>query len=381
MSAENKQSLGEIEITRGIAILAVLLIHITGLPLRVLEPGSASFLFYTLINRGMQFAVPLFLMISALVLAYGTGLGEKINWSKVYRKRWQRVVVPFLVWTTLYLALRFFIIRDIPYISLKQGLLWYGFGKGFFHLYFLSVVIQFYLLFPVIHKFWRTFKPNFITAILLFGSVQVVFYWLNKLYIYQHFSYTGSLIFSYSSPIGIGLWMGYNNGHWAAWWKKYRAFFIAVAVAAGVFYINRYLASLDGVRISTFYFQMAWALYVSTLGICMIFLARHLAAKEGTIGSFLPGVFSKAGQYSYGSYLVHPFFLLVWQKIYIPKESPGLDLSVWGGFLVILGLSCVTTYLLERTFLARLLFGVPPKGINGLTGLSEIQKQNRSPRA
>ncbi|PHJ37116.1 hypothetical protein P378_18175 [Desulforamulus profundi] len=79
MSAENKQSLGEIEITRGIAILAVLLIHITGLPLRVLEPGSASFLFYTLINRGMQFAVPLFLMISALVLAYGTGWGRRLT--------------------------------------------------------------------------------------------------------------------------------------------------------------------------------------------------------------------------------------------------------------------------------------------------------------
>ncbi|MCL5289894.1 MAG: acyltransferase [Bacillota bacterium] len=361
MSAQKTQSLGEIEVTRGIAILAVLLIHITGLPVRLLEPDSASYLFYTLINRGMQFAVPLFLMISALVLAYGTGLDKEVNRPSFYRKRWQRAVAPFLVWTTLYLALRLFILRDIPYVSLKQGLLWYGFGKGFFHLYFLSVLIQFYLLFPLIHKFWKTFKPNFPAAVFLFGAAQVAFYWLNKLYIYQHFSYPGSLIFSYSLPIGMGLWMGYNAGCWTAWWKKYRVLFITVAVAAGVFYINRHFAILDKVKISTFYFQMAWALYVTALGICMVFLAKWLAAKTDGLSSSLSGMFLQAGQFSYGIYLIHPLFLLVWQKIFVPEGTLAVHLSVWGGFVVILGLSCFATYLLERTFLAKPLFGVTPK--------------------
>lgn len=361
MSVENKQPLGEIEITRGMAILAVLLIHITGLPIRVLEPDSSSYLFYTLINRGMQFAVPLFLMISALVLAYGTGLGKEIPWGKFYLKRWQRAVVPFLVWTTLYLALRFFILQDIHYVTLKQGILWYGFGKGFFHLYFLSVVIQFYLLFPVIHKLWRRYKPNFIAALFIFGTAQVAFYWVNKLYIYQHFSYPGSLVFSYIFPIGMGLWMGYNTECWLAWWKKYRVFILTAALAAGIFYINRHFAILDKVKISTFYFQMAWALYVTALGICMIFLAKWLGGKADAISSSLSRRFIKVGQLSYGVYLIHPFFLLVWQKLVVPEGTPAVHLSVWGGFVVILGLSCFTTYLLERTRLAKPLFGVTPK--------------------
>ncbi|WP_333871604.1 acyltransferase [Desulforamulus putei] len=361
MSAVNKQSLEEIEITRGMAILAVLFIHITGLPVRALEPGISSYIFYTLVNRGMQFAVPLFLMISALVLAYRTGLAAEINLPEFYRKRWRRAVVPFLVWTTLYLALRFLILHDIPYISLKQGLLWYGFGKGFFHLYFLSVVIQFYLLFPVIHKWWRTCRPGFITAVLLFGTAQAAFYWVNRLYIYQHFNYTGSLVFSYIFPIGIGLWMGYNTGYWVPWWKKYRTVFVALAAAAGIFYLNRHFAILDKVKISTFYFQMAWTLYVTALGICVIFLARWLAARQGSPGALLAGFFFKTGQFSYGIYLIHPFFLLVWQKIFVAESTTAMHLSVWGGFFIILGLSCLTTYFLERTVLARPLFGVTPK--------------------
>ncbi|CCO07627.1 acyltransferase [Desulforamulus hydrothermalis] len=360
MKVTDKPSLAAVEITRGMAILAVLLIHISGLPLRLLAPGSGEHFFYTLLNRGMQFAVPLFLMISALVLAYRSGQAD-LCLAEFYRRRWRRAVLPFMVWTTLYLALRFWVLHDIPYFSLKQGLLWYIFGKGFFHLYFLSVVIQFYLLFPLLHRWWRAWQPGFLTVLLLFGAGQVAFYWLNRLYLYQHFTYTGSLLFSYWLPIGCGLWLGYNTAGWDAWWRRRRLYCLVLAAAAGAFYLNRHFAILAGVKISTFYYQMAWALYVTALGTAVIFLARRLAA-----GGPAVGFFGWLGRYSYGIYLIHPFYLLMWQKLVVPHSPAALHLAVAGGLAAVTVLSWLTTRLLERTALAGLLYGVNQTRPSGL---------------
>lgn len=357
-TSAKKLMLNEIELTRGLAILAVVLIHITGYPLRVFEPGSAGYIFYTLLNRGMQFAVPLFLLISALVLAFQMANKQEVNWLNFYQKRWNRAVVPFIVWTTLYLLLRILVIGDIPYYTVKQGLLWYVFGKGFYHLYFLSVVIQLYVLFPLLHKLWRTLKPSFFMVLLIFAFLQVAFYWANKLYIYQIFPYTGSLVFSYIFPIGLGLWLGYNTECWTAWWKKYRFCLAAAVILAGWFYINRYLAALNGVRISTFYIQMAWALYVAALGACVIFLTRALVSREGKTALFLSSFLDITGKLSYGIYLIHPFILLVWQKFFAVQKPLLVHLYVWFGFCTVVVISGMATYLLERTFLAKLLFGI-----------------------
>lgn len=363
VTSTKKLTLPEIELTRGLAILAVVLIHITGYPLRVFEPGTAGYIFYTLINRGMQFAVPLFLLISALVLAFQMANKQEVNWLSFYQKRWNRAVVPFIIWTTLYLLVRIFVIGDVPYYTIKQGLLWYIFGKGFYHLYFLSVVIQLYFLFPLFHKLWKTLKPSFLTTLLIFASLQVAFYWANKLYIYQIFPYTGSLVFSYIFPIGLGLWLGYNTDRWTIWWKSLRPYLILTALLAGGFYINRYMAALNGVRISTFYIQMAWALYVAALGAGVIFLTKQLSLRDGKVALFLSGAFNLIGKLSYGIYLIHPFILLQWQKFFAVQKPLLVHLYVWIGFCAVVTLSGLVTYLLERTFLARYLFGITRKGV------------------
>lgn len=346
-------NLKEIQITRGIAILAVILIHITSVPLEVLPVGTSNHLLYTAINRALQFAVPVFLMVSALVLAYG--LADKIgDWRGFYRKRWARVVVPFMIWTTLYLSLLFITgqARKLP--SIKELILWYGFGKGFYHLYFLSVVIQFYLIFPFIHVFWQRHRPSLFQSILIFGSLQVAFYWLNKLYLYDYFPYSASLILSYMFPIGFGLWLGYNVSAWSNLWARYRVIFITVAILAGSYYVNQYLAVVAGQRINTFYFQMAWLLYATAMGICFIFLARILQRAALRISTIL----DKIGGLSFGIYLVHPFFLVLWQRVLSPVEANDVHLFTILGFVIILVLSSLVTYYLERTILARPLYGV-----------------------
>ncbi|ABO51613.1 acyltransferase 3 [Desulforamulus reducens MI-1] len=355
-----RATLQEIEISRGIAILAVVIIHMTSIPLEVLKPGTHSHTFYTIINRGLQFAVPLFLMISALVLAYGLGRDKPANWQDFYRKRWHRAVVPFLVWTTLYILLRLVATHDVGVPSLKEIVLWYGFGKGFYHLYFLSVVIQFYLFFPFIHYLWKRYNPNIWIILVLFGALQIAFYWVNKLYLYQRFPYSGSLVLSYVFPIGIGLWLGYQASCWLRWWEKVRFLVTAVAVTAGFFYLQQHLAIVAGQRINTFHYQIAWVLYVTALAIGVIFLARAMLHVVPLARALI-----KLGQLSFGIYLVHPFFLALWQHFLSPVTASEVHLFTWGGLAIILTLSALVTYVLERTIFAKPLYGLSKrKAIN-----------------
>ncbi|MEG6523102.1 acyltransferase [Desulfotomaculum sp. 1211_IL3151] len=350
----NKGKLKEIQSTRGIAILAVVLIHITSIPLEVLPAGVPSHTVYTGINRALQFAVPLFLMVSALVLAYGIGTDGAIKWRDFYRKRWIRVVVPFMVWTTLYLSLLFITghVGKVP--TLKELLLWYGFGKGFYHLYFLSVVIQFYLVFPFLHVFWYRYRPSLVNTIIILATLQVAFYWINRMYLYPHFPYTASLLPSYIFPIGVGLWLGYNVSAWNHLWTRYRVLIGIFAILSGSFYVQQYLAVLAGHRINTFYFQMVWLLYATTIGICIIFLSRLL--QQGACGK--SAIIGKIGELSFGIYLVHPFFLMLWQRVFSPVTANEVHLFTCLGLVIILTLSGLVTYGLERTILAKPLYGI-----------------------
>lgn len=354
--AAKRQWLGEIEISRGLAILAVLLIHITGLPVREFPPGSPAYLFYVLINRGCQFAVPLFLMISALVLAHRCG-GEQLDRRAFYLSRGRQVVVPYLVWTTIALGFRFLVLGETVPRSVNPWAFWYLCGKGYFHLYFLVIIIQFYLLFPLLQSAWRRCRPGFGTALAVFAAAQVAFYWLNRLCIYEHFPYPGSILFSYIFPIGIGFWLGGNVPRWAAWWRACRWGIAAAAALAGAVYIRLSLLSLSGQAINTFAFQTAWQIYVTALGILVIFLSRRLLRSTTAEAALRLRGLRAVSRDSFGIYLMHPFILFFWQKLIHPTAPLGLHLSVWAGLLFILGGSMAGVWLAQRLSLGAVLFG------------------------
>ena len=57
----------EFENMRGIAILAVVIIHVTAGATITYTSGSISYFSYNIVNSFLQFAVPLFLFISSVV--------------------------------------------------------------------------------------------------------------------------------------------------------------------------------------------------------------------------------------------------------------------------------------------------------------------------
>lgn len=79
-----KQRITYLDLLRGIAILAVVTIHVTSYPVAFLSMDSTVYPLYFILNAASQFAVPAFLFLSSLVLFYRYDGGVQGNWLLFY---------------------------------------------------------------------------------------------------------------------------------------------------------------------------------------------------------------------------------------------------------------------------------------------------------
>ncbi len=87
----------------------------------------------------------LFLMLTALVLTYNYGHRKKLNWLRFWRRRYWLVVPAYVTWSAIYYAADGRTRGAFPSAFLHD----LETADARFHLYFLLVSMQIYLLFPV----------------------------------------------------------------------------------------------------------------------------------------------------------------------------------------------------------------------------------------
>lgn len=96
----------------------------------------------------LQFGRDVFFSITGFVLVYST-IGRPVAALPFWRKRLTFVVVPYLVWSLIYYVVDLVI---APYPAFSWGTLGLDVidGNAFYHLYFLLVSMQLYLVFPLL---------------------------------------------------------------------------------------------------------------------------------------------------------------------------------------------------------------------------------------
>lgn len=102
-----KERIPQLDIFRAIAIFAVLAIHATSRTLAE-TLGTNMFHPFLFINKFSQFAVPSFIFLSGFVLFYNyidRPLGGK-TLGKFYTRRLLYIIVPYVVFSLLYFALK-----------------------------------------------------------------------------------------------------------------------------------------------------------------------------------------------------------------------------------------------------------------------------------
>ncbi len=160
----------EIHFFRILACIMVIIIHTTATPVVTLTPNSPPQLLFTLLNRFSKPSVPMFVFMSGFLLNT-LYIGKPLKWLSFWKKRLPKLFMPYFIWASLYFII--YATQGYYPVDLKfylKGLLQ---GSFIYHLYFMVIIIQFYLAYPIFH--WLQSKVGTEKLFLLTLMVQFLF--------------------------------------------------------------------------------------------------------------------------------------------------------------------------------------------------------------
>lgn len=223
--------LESLDICRGIAILAVLFIHVSGHFLPALHAAKSSApphgAWYALAvpNLDAQWAVPCFLMLSAF--ANALSFSRTPDLGRYAKRRAQSAALPYVLWSGVYLAVNF-ALGHLHHLSIGHTAKILLTGTAEFHLYFFVLVIELYVLLPLLLPLFQR-RPAFWTVALGAIAVQAIVYALNRFVLLHRFQ---STILWDILPAALGLWLWSRLGRWPGIFRRGLLPALAVTAAA-----------------------------------------------------------------------------------------------------------------------------------------------------
>ncbi len=345
------ERLPAVDVFRGLTILAVVVHHLSGQALRHASAGSTLHLALAVLNRTLHFVVPAFVFMTALVLTRSAR--RRFRLGEYYRARVRTALVPYLLWTVLYVVFRVATGQDSPEAlsDPERWRVWLQYGKGYFHLYFLLIVLQFYLMLPLLLPLWRR-RPPFAAVLLGACAAQLLVYFLNRAGA-LNFRFPGTMVLWYLLPITLGMYFGAYEGAFERFWHLRWRWLLAAATLALAWYLPISLAELGGAPVNTLAYSAANWTYTTVTALGLFGVAHALAAASTWWSSSL----RQLGNLSLQVYLLHPAALLYLERWGFPGNSGWFALVVLGYAVIAIGFPALLAQLLARTPVSRWLFG------------------------
>ena len=151
----------EISVLNVLFCLMVIFIHVTAAPLtgHNTTENVSKILFY--IQRMCGVAVHGFVFLSSLKLFLKDT--SQINYRKYIKSRLRKIYLPYLIFVIIYYL--FEVTRGFYDFNVSQLFKFILFGSGESHFYFIFVIMQFYLLFPLWRKLLKTNKVGLLLLV------------------------------------------------------------------------------------------------------------------------------------------------------------------------------------------------------------------------
>ncbi|HLR65983.1 MAG TPA: acyltransferase [Virgibacillus sp.] len=159
----------EIGFIRAIACLCIVMVHVTA---GFYYENDRTFSWLTqFFNQISRYGTPAFAIISGFLL-YNQAIKRGFQFQKFLQSRFTKIIIPFLIWSFIYLLLKWQYNQfEFPAINssqeIKDFLYVFFTGKSNYHLYFIVIVVQFYLLFPLL-QFIKSKQSLFLLTLIAF---------------------------------------------------------------------------------------------------------------------------------------------------------------------------------------------------------------------
>jgi surface polysaccharide O-acyltransferase-like enzyme len=372
-----KPRIAEIQVLRGFSFLAVVLQHTIGHYAYLPEAQVGDGILLGILLVAAKFAVPVFIFITGLVLFYNYRDG--VHTVDFIRKRCKDVVLPYALWSIVYIIA--FHDEGFPLWSEIYKLPAHLFaGTAMYHLWYVIMIIQFYLLYPLIQKtvswirlvFTRRQITIGLTAIALGFMIltglqhtiaNVATAWDVPLLTPFFSEYSDRNAIYFFLYFVMGIIAGLNLPSWKLFVMKWKKIWIGLYILAAGWLLYRI--------ISHFYSNGAFKIHYNDTLLVQPFMVIFLiisiivmyigavAFQEQASKTLLNGL-NYIGHYSYGAYLAHALMLVV--AVFVTDYGlPGWNLVIrtMVAFIVCTALSVSLAWLLSYLRLSRFMTGTP----------------------
>jgi peptidoglycan/LPS O-acetylase OafA/YrhL len=179
-SRGTRQRLDHVDAMRPIKQTAVISTH----ALIYFSPLSTSFVAASLLTV-THFSRDAFLFVSACMLAYSYRNLTSVQLAPYWKRRFISVGLVYIVWSVIYFPIA--AAQDtstFPYLKIPGSAVFslhglhdflFNFATGYYHLYFLLVLLEFYVLFPAIFWYLQRYPRSRIPVVLGALLWQIVF--------------------------------------------------------------------------------------------------------------------------------------------------------------------------------------------------------------
>jgi peptidoglycan/LPS O-acetylase OafA/YrhL len=360
-AAPVRKRLWEVDIVRILTFVCVIGVH----TISHTAAGTAANLPLYLLLGLLHFTRDAFFALTAFVLVYSY-LARPVSMRKFWPRRFLLVGVPYIVWSLIY----FFANLVHTGISSSLGviagrlLLDIATGKAWYHLYFLLVTMQVYLLLPLVIWLIRKTRGHHALVLALSGALQLAIvgcYFYSPAVVSGLIAYKDEYFFSYIFFIISGAIAADHLVALFDWVRRHRPTIAVITAVSGLVTMGVFLLAIaagDSYAGAVTPLQpivMVWGVAVcfAFLGIGTVWADRR---RPNGIGTRFVNV---ASDRSFGIFLSHPLF--IWLLLWVGDDwfeknmpTPWLTLVIY--LLVVAG-AIVLTEIARRTPLSLPLTG------------------------
>ncbi|MFC4713137.1 acyltransferase [Planococcus dechangensis] len=362
----NKQAqIFDIHVLRAIGCLMVVLVHVSALYYVQRGNWEDVILF---INQASRFGTPIFAIVSGLLL-FMQVKKRGFLFKQFFQSRLNKIVIPFLFWTAFYLVYLWMVFGANPFDGgMRRFILEVAFGETYSHLYFISIVLQFYLIVPLL-QFVKS-KGAWVGLLALSAVIHI--YAMRYM---DPAQFDGLLATIVEQRAFLPKWIfffifgGFLAYHWDA--AKAWAYKMRIGLSIGVLLIL-YFAAVE----------YEWGRYIGSnrvtniINLPILVLFIMAVSEKIARNPFLYSVTSRLGAMSMGIYLIHPFVLNMLQRN-LPAEVWTLSLfPFW--FAVVMGITIGIILLIQKLPFGRLVLTVPAVSRKASNAGGNHESLNRS---
>lgn len=269
--------------------------------------------------QALHFGRETFFLITGFVLVFTNlrkELGADLATVRFWRKRFALIGLPYTVWSVIYWATRLGGESPVSGHSLSNLLQDLVFGTARYHLYFLQVSMQAYLVFPVLLWFVRRTRGHHALVVGISAAVQLAWFsllryvaapdgWLQNLWTRQD-----QLLLTYQFYLIAGAVAACHYDALSGWVSRNTRAVVGILVGTAVLnwaVFAAHLAAGWSPAAASVPLQPAVVVWGVAMSLALLALGLRFSRtrRPGPSSSFV----SEASRISFGVYLAHPLVL------------------------------------------------------------------------